>query len=106
MTQTWKQWEGQVLNEEFHLRQYLGGSEHSAVFLTEDPERELQQAAIKLIPADPENAEFQLSRWQAAAKLSHPHLVRLFQTGRCQLGDRNLPLCSAIIRYAMIHQHG
>jgi TonB family protein len=90
MTQVWKKWEGQVLNGEFHLRQYLGGSEHSAVFLTEDGERGLQKAAIKLIPADPENEELQLSRWQAAAKLSHPHLIRLFQMGRCQLGDRDL----------------
>jgi TonB family protein len=90
MTQAWKQWEGQVLDGEFHLRQYLGGSEHSAVFLTEDWERGLQKAAIKLIPADPENAELQFSRWKEAAKLSHPHLIRLFQMGRCQLGNRDL----------------
>ena len=90
MTQTWKQWEGQVLNEEFHLRQYLGGSEHSAVFLTEDRERGLQKAAIKLIPADPGKAELQISQWQEAAKLSHPHLIRLFQMGRCQFGNRDL----------------
>ena len=90
MTQGWKQWEGQVLNGEFHLRHYLGGSEHSAVFLTEDRERGLQKAAIKLIPADPENAELQISQWKEAAKLSHPHLIRLFQMGRCQLGNRNL----------------
>ena len=89
MTQAWKQWEGQVLNGEFHLRQYLGGSEHSGVFLTEDWERGLQKAAIKLIPADPENAELQFSRWKEAAKLSHPHLIRLFQMGRCQLGNRD-----------------
>ncbi|MEJ2007627.1 MAG: TonB family protein [Acidobacteriota bacterium] len=90
MTQTWKQWEGQVVNGEFHLRQYLGGSEHSGVFLTEDRERGLQKAAIKLIPADPENAELQFSQWKEAAKLSHPHLIRLFQKGRCQLGDMDL----------------
>ena len=90
MTQDWKQWEGDVLNGKFHLRQYLGGSEHSAVFLTEDREGGLEKAAIKLIPADPENAEHQISRWKAAAKLAHPQLVRLFQMGRCQLGDRDL----------------
>jgi TonB family protein len=90
MNQAWKQWEGQVLDGEFHLLQYLGGSEHSAVFLTEDWERGLQKAAIKLIPADPENAELQFSRWKVAAKLSHPHLIRLFQMGRCQLGNRDL----------------
>ena len=35
MTRDWKQWEGQIVNGTFPLRQYLGGSEHSAVFLTE-----------------------------------------------------------------------
>jgi TonB family protein len=90
MTQTWKQWEGQVLNGEFHLRQFLGGSEHSAVFLTDDRGRGLQKAAIKLILADPENSELQLHRWQTAAKLSHPHLARLFEMGHCRLGDSDL----------------
>ena len=90
MTEAWEQWEGQIVNEEFHLRQYLGGGEHSAVFLTEHGDREPRKAAIKLIQADPESAELQLSRWELAAKLSHPHLIRLFQMGRCQLGGREL----------------
>lgn len=90
MTQAWKQWEGQVINGEFLLRQYLGGSEHSAVFLIEDPERGVERAAIKLVPADPATADLQFAQWKDAAKLSHPHLIRLFQTGRCQLGDMDL----------------
>ena len=90
MTEPPKQWEGQVVNGKFPLRQYLGGSEGSAVFLTEYGEREFQQAAIKLIPADSQNAELQLSRWKLTAKLSHPHLIRLFQMGRCQLGSMEL----------------
>ncbi|HMH01061.1 MAG TPA: TonB family protein [Terriglobales bacterium] len=90
MIELWKQREGEVINGEFHLRQYLGGSDHSAVFLTERSGQNPQKAAIKLIPADPYNAERQLSRWAIAAELSHPHLLRLFQMGRCQLGDRRL----------------
>ena len=90
MTQDWKQWEGQTLDGKFYLREYLGGSEHSAVFLTGDQDRGVEKAAIKLIPADTANADHQLSRWKEAAKLSHPHLIRLFQTGRCRLGDRDL----------------
>lgn len=85
MTEEWKRWEGQVVDGKFHLRRYLGGSDHSIVFLTEVG-NERQKVAIKLVPADPESAELQLSRWQRAEKLSHPHLLRLFQTGRCQLG--------------------
>ena len=90
MTESWKHWEGQVVDGQFHLRQHLGGSGHSAVFLTEHGEHDPQKAAIKLIPADPDSAEVQLSRWRQAAKLSHPHLLRIFQVGRCQLGDMNL----------------
>ena len=102
MTEAWKQWEGQVVNAaadgcDFHLRQYLGGSERSAVFLTElGPE--LQRAAIKLVPADPADAEAQLSRWQRIARLSHPHLLRLFQTGRCRI--ENTELLFAVMEYA------
>jgi TonB family protein len=98
MTEAWKQWEGQAVNGEFQLRQYLGGSDRSAVFLTEYGEQEPQRAAIKLIPADPENAQLQLSRWGLAAKLSHPHLIRLFQMGRCQLG--NVGLLFVVMEYA------
>lgn len=90
MTEAWKQWEGQVVNGEFHLRHFLGGGEHSAVFLTERGVREVQKAAIKLIPAPPGYAELQLSRWELAAKLSHPHLIRLFQMGHCNLGNKGL----------------
>ncbi len=98
MPETWKQWEGQVVNGEFHLYRYLGGSEHSAVFLTQRGEREPEKAAIKLIPAHPENAELQLSRWGLAGKLSHPHLIRLFQAGRCELG--NMGLLYVVMEYA------
>jgi len=90
MTESWKHWEGQVVDGQFHLRQYLGGSGHSAIFLTEHGEGGTQKAAIKLIPADPDSAEVQLSRWRQAAKLAHPHLLRIFQVGRCQIGDMNL----------------
>ncbi len=98
MADSWKQWEGQVVNGEFHLRRYLGGSEHNAVFLMEPGERELQKAAIKFIPADPVNAERQLARWRRAAELSHPHLIRLDQMGRCQLG--NMALLYVVMEYA------
>lgn len=98
MTVVWEQWEGRVVNGEFHLRQYLGGSDHGAVFLTERAEPGPQKAAIKLIPADPATAELQLRRWGLAANLSHPHLIRLFQTGRCSLD--NVALLYVVMEYA------
>jgi TonB family protein len=90
MTEAWKQYEGQVVDGKFHLRQYLGGSDHSAVFLTELNGGVSQKAAIKFIPADVENSANQIAQWQVASKLSHPHLIQIYDAGRCHLGGRNL----------------
>jgi TonB family protein len=98
MAEAWKAWEGQVVDAKFRLRLYLGGSEHSAVFLTEHGDRGLQKAAIKLIATGPGNAKPQLSRWRQAAKLSHPHVIRLFETGQCSLG--NTELLYMVMEYA------
>jgi TonB family protein len=98
MTEAWKQWEGQVVDGQFRLREYLGGSEHSGAFLTEQLLRQPQKAVIKLVPVEPEKAKLQLSRVESAAKLSHPGLIRLFQWGLCQLGD--LGLLYVVMEYA------
>ena len=86
MSELWTKWEGQVVDGVFPLRRCLGVSDHSGVFLTEDPARNLANAALKLVPAIPTLAESQLAHWNAAAGLAHPRLLRLFSTGRCQLG--------------------
>jgi TonB family protein len=80
----WKELTGQVVNNEFHLVQYLGGSDASAVFLTE---RKGEKAAIKLIPAAAD-AEARLSRWDTARKLSHSNLIQLFAADRCELDNQ------------------
>jgi TonB family protein len=98
MSEAWKQWEGQVVDGQFPLRQYLGGSDHSAVFASEHGEREPEKAAIKLILADPANAELQISRWKHAAQLFHPHLLRLSQMGRCEMD--NVALLYLVMEYA------
>jgi TonB family protein len=84
----WKKWEGRV-DGKFPLRQWLGGSEHSAVFLTERPGHPDQKVAIKLIAAGAD-ADRQLSHWRAAAQLSHPHLMRIYDAGRCRLDGTSL----------------
>jgi TonB family protein len=83
----WKNWEGRVVDGKFTLRQWLGGSDHSAVFLTERGGRQAQKVAIKLISAGNADASAQLSDWGEAGKLSHPHLIRLFECGRGQIDD-------------------
>lgn len=80
------EWEGQTVDVKFPLLAYLGGTTQTAVFLTERPEREPRRAAIKLIPADDVTAEALLTRWKAAAQLSHPDLLQLFEMGRGSLG--------------------
>jgi TonB family protein len=90
MTEASKQWEGQIVDGIFPLRQYLGGSDHSAVFLTEYSEGEPQKAAIKLFPANAATAEAQISSWEFAAQLSHPNLLRLFRGGRCRIDGNDL----------------
>jgi len=94
-TELWKKWEGRVIDGKFPLRQWLGGSDHSAVFLTERAGKEPRKAVVKLIPAGNLHLEnldeaAQLSRWAGAARLSRPHLIRLFEYGRCQIGDTRL----------------
>jgi TonB family protein len=83
-------WEGQVVDGRFPLMQYLGGGERSAVFATVTADKTAPTAAIKLVPADPDDAADQVARWEAAARLSHRHLIRLFQAGCCQLGEAEL----------------
>jgi TonB family protein len=84
MSEVWTQLEGRVVNGTFPLHRCLGSSDHSGVFLTEYAPQNLPRAALKLVPAIPTLAESQLSHWHAAAVL-HPHLIRLFEAGRCQL---------------------
>jgi len=88
--QAWEQLQGEVVEGKFPLSKYLGGSEHSGVFLSERPQGEPRQAAIKLVPAGLDKAEQQLSRWAEAAQVSHPYLIRLLEMGRCRLQDQEL----------------
>lgn len=78
-------WEGRVVAGRFPLLQWLGDSAGNKVFLTELSGGESQKAAIKLIPAETATAALTLSRWEAIAKLSHPHLMSLFDMGRCEI---------------------
>src|SRR5579863_9346625 len=83
--EVWKTWEGRSVVGRFPLRRWLGGSDHSAVFLTERAGQP-QKAAIKLIAAENSaDADLQLARWRAAAQLSHPHLIRILEAGRSQI---------------------
>jgi TonB family protein len=90
MTEDWtKEWERRIVNGVYPLRRFLGRSNHSVVFLTECKAQNVAQAAIKILPANPALTEAQLAHWRRVATLSHPHLIRLLDAGRCQLGGHN-----------------
>jgi TonB family protein len=93
----WQQCEGQTIDG-FPLRQYLGGGEDQAVFLTEFAGDATRRAVIKLTHADPDSTEDRLRRWRLAAELSHPNLMRLFERGTWQLNK--VPLLYVVMEYA------
>ncbi|HXY01982.1 MAG TPA: TonB family protein [Terriglobales bacterium] len=88
----------QIVDGKFPLLQKLGGSAHSEVYLTELPEQRSQKAVIKLIPADGQNAERFISRLHSIAQLSHPHLLRIFHVGRCEINSS--PRMYVVMEYA------
>lgn len=83
-------WVGQSVDGRFPLQKYLGGSSTSAVFLTHLAGSPDSKAVIKLLPASSCDPDAQLAMWRTAAKLSHPHLIRIFDGGRCWLGGADL----------------
>ncbi|HEX4546419.1 MAG TPA: TonB family protein [Candidatus Acidoferrum sp.] len=98
MSDVWTQSEGQIVDNKFRLQKYLAGTEHSAVFLTELAAPQSKKAAIKFIAADPATADRQLSAWARASKLSHSHLLKMFQYGRCRL--QRMDLLYVVLEYA------
>jgi serine/threonine protein kinase len=90
MRDIWKQWEGRVVDGVFPLQRFLGGSDRSAVFLTQYGQGAPERAVIKLALAEPSKAEAQLLRWKVATKLPAPGLIRIFQVGQSKLDDTEL----------------
>lgn len=84
-------WVGQVIDGRFTLLQWLGGSARSGVFLTELPGPQGRKGAIKLTFEESEkDIETHMAGWAATRPLTHPHLMRLLHTGRCEMGGGTL----------------
>jgi serine/threonine-protein kinase len=98
MTDVWSKWEGLTVNGVFPLRLFLGNSDHSVAFLTSYGALNIPDAVIKFLPLEAATADAQLARWKTAATLVHPHLVRIFEAGRCQLGGH--PFLFVVMEYA------
>lgn len=98
MAEVRNNWEGRIINGIFPLRRFLGSSEHSSVFLTESAVEGFFNAAIKIVPADPEHSSLQLWHWKTATTFSHPHLIRLLDCGQCELDGG--PFLFVVMEYA------
>ncbi len=88
--ESWKSWEGRLVDGKFPLRQWLGGSDHSAVFLTEVPETPVQKGVIKLMQPESGSADRQVARLHATTKLAHPNLIRTLEAGPCEMDGESL----------------
>jgi TonB family protein len=97
VTEVSPKWQSEVINGVYPLRRYLGGSDHSAVFLTDCKAQNVSHAAIKIVPAE-RVLTAQLSHWTTATGLSHPHLIRILDAGHCRLGGR--PFVFVVMEYA------
>src|SRR5271155_5107806 len=98
MAEAAKQWVGQIVDGKFRLGEFVGANDRSAVFLTDYEAPGVRKAAIKLVAADSPDAPGLLARWRHAAELSHPHLIRLLQMGRCEFNDT--PILYVVMEYA------
>ncbi len=90
MSDFWKQCEGQVIAHKYPLKHFLAETQNNGVFVTVKGDAPAEKAVIKFVPANPTTAEKQISRWARAARLSHPNLLQLLDSGRCRLQDRDL----------------
>jgi eukaryotic-like serine/threonine-protein kinase len=90
MSEAWNNWIGQVVDHKYQLKQYLGTTDHSVVFLAEFHDPEVRQATVKFISADFAEKEEQIAAWKEAAQLSHPHLIRIFGGGVCTIEGMDL----------------
>ena len=96
-TELWKSWVGREVDWKFPLRDWLGGSDHSAVFASELPGGS-RKVAIKLIDIEGVDADRTLEHLRAAAKLSHPHVMKIFQAGKAHLDG--VPFVYCVMEYA------
>ena len=91
----WKQCEGELVDGEFPLEQYLGGGESRGVFLTSFGG---DKAAIRLETADAVKAGELVKRWKRSAALRHRHVAAVHAYGNCVLAGE--PMAYLVTEFA------
>ncbi len=93
--------EGRVVDSRFSLFRWLGGTAEGSVYLTATVGAGAGKAAIKLVPAGSPGADARVAGWTAAARIDHPHLLRVLHTGRSTLeGEPGGEVIYAVTEFA------
>jgi TonB family protein len=95
-------WEGRVVEGRFPLLERLEGSENCVSFLT--VLKGLQEAVIQLISTSGGEGDTHIAQWEYASTLSHPHLTKIFATGRCTIDPSDLVYVVTERPYATLSQ--
>jgi TonB family protein len=91
-------WIGRTIDGRFPLLECLADTGVEAVFRTDLGGTSPKRAVIRLIRADAGDATSRAEAWVAASKLSHPHLMRILHTGRCEIDA--VPILFAVTEFA------
>jgi TonB family protein len=91
----WQDWEGRVVGGQYQLLQLLESTDESGLYLTKF---DGAAAAIKLLRAGAPEAGAQVASWNLASRLSHPHLVRIFDVGTWH-ADEELDMHFAVMEH-------
>lgn len=83
MISTGPRLQGSVLAGRYPLEQWLGDSERAAFFRTVQSSG-ARPAVLKLIPESAVPPDVQLATWSRVARLSHPNLLPLFDSGQSE----------------------
>lgn len=79
----WRDLVRTIVDGGYFLKEYLREEGDSGVFLAESPEG--YTVEVRVAQADGETADKYSQRWSAAARLSHPNLIRTLRSGRFRI---------------------
>jgi hypothetical protein len=96
MIEFWKSCEGQSVGS-YLLEKHLGGLANHAVYAAVSRQGD-QSVAIKLLQVDGTERERRLGAWSALPPLCHPHLIRVFEAGECEIDG--IPLLYLVMERA------
>jgi len=87
----WRKLQGETVNNQYHLQEYLGCGGYGAVYKADEVIRDrlIREVAIKLIAPeeDKTKAEKQLTELEAAVNLQHENIIRSYTAGECEVKD-------------------